>query len=202
MPKVNGKEYPYTKEGMAAAKKAVEKMKDMNKKKPQGGTTGKPKKKPTPPKPQPKLKPGAGRYPGPGYDEQGPGTPRSSRTRIPGAATSKVMPSKAMNKAIPGNKGIDLSSAAKKFVMTMPPVMAARGAMAAGKAINDRINPPTRQMKRKSTGTVGDMLRKPGRPAPTPLPRKATPSPLDQLRKMNEMPKRKPKTLLPKKSGR
>ncbi len=31
MPKVNGREYPYTAEGMAAAKKAVEKMKEKKK---------------------------------------------------------------------------------------------------------------------------------------------------------------------------
>jgi hypothetical protein len=176
MPKVNGKEYPYTATGKAAAKKA-----EQNKKKP---ATGKPKKA-APAKPAPR-----GRYPGPGYDETGPSAPRLKQPpkRIPNA------PSKMMNKAIPGNKGIDLGATAKKFVMSMPPVMAARGAMAAGKAINDRINPPARQMMRGTT-KVGDMLRKPARPTPTAPP-------LNQLRPMPDKPKRKPKTLLPKKPGR
>jgi hypothetical protein len=190
MPRVNGKEYPYTAAGKAAAKQA-----EQNKKK---SPKGKPKKA-APAKP----KPGTGRYPGPGYDETGPSVPRPKKTpkRIPNA------PSKKMNQAIPGNKGIDLSAAARKFIMTMPPVgpaiAAGKAGMAVGRAINDRINPPTRQMKRLSTGTVGDMLRKQGRPGPTAKPKEPLrPLNLDQLRKMNEMPKRKPKTLLPKKPGR
>lgn len=157
MPMVNGKEYPYTAAGKAAAEKEMKKRK----------------KKATPSKKNEKMK-------------------EMPKPRVSGSATTKSMPGKAMNKAIPGNPGINLGSAAKKFVMSMPPVMAARGAakvgMAAGKAIGNTMNPPARQMKRMP-GTVGDMLRKPGRPAPTPQP-------------LREMPKRKPKALFPKKPGR
>lgn len=172
MPKVNGKEYPYTAAGMAAAKKAAQ-----NKKKPNKDTVTKDDKK----KMQEKMK-------------------SLPKPKISGSTTSKKMPSKAMNKAIPGNPGVNLGSAAKKFVMSMPPVMAARGAakigMAAGKAINDTMNPPKRQMKRMP-GTVGDMLRKPGRPGPTPRT-----GGLDQIRPMRELPARPGKKLLPKKPGR
>jgi hypothetical protein len=148
MPKVNGKEYPYTAAGKAAAEKEMKKRK-----------------KATPSKKNEKMK-------------------EMPKPRVSGSATTKSMPGKAMNKAIPGNPGINLGSAAKKFVMSMPPVMAARGAakvgMAAGKAIGNTMNPPARQMKRMP-GTLGDRIV--GRPAPV-------------------VPKRKPKPLFPKKPGR
>jgi hypothetical protein len=202
MPKVNGKEYPYTAEGMAAAKKAVEKMKDKKKTKPQGGTTG-------------KAKPGAP-YGGRGEYDIAKDMMKKRREKIKDNSKSSSSSAKkslpkppAMNKAIPGNKGggagAMLGSAAKKFVMAMPPVQAAKLAAKAGKAVGNAINPaPTRQMKRMP-GALGDLRKMnemPARPKATPLPRKVTPAPLNQLRKMNEMPSRQPKKLLPKKSGR
>lgn len=173
MPKVNGKEYPYTAEGKAAAKRAAKKAA--------------PKKKVADAKAVAQSK-----------------QMMKDRPRLSGTATttSRSLPkAPAMNKAIPGNKGggINLGSAAKKFVMSMPPVVAAKTAAKAGRAIGNAINPPMEKQLRRLPGTIGDRMPRPGA---TPLPRKIAPGPLDQMRKMNEMPKRQPKKLLPKKSGR
>ena len=94
MPRVNGKEYPYTKSGMAAAEKAKKKKPALPQSK-QGGPTGKPKtqapKRELPAKPQMPQRPGSRRR---NIPLDTPPKPRPlpqpvSKTRISGATTSR-----------------------------------------------------------------------------------------------------------------
>lgn len=169
MPKVNGKEYPYTEAGMKAAKKAAAK-----KKSPAKGVASK--KAVAQSKEQMK---------------------EMKRPKVSGTATTKGMPSKAMNKAIPGNKGVNIGAAAKKFIMSTPPAMAAKTAVGVGRKVAGMMNPAPaapRQM-RQLPGTLGQLRkmnevpvplpkRGVGEARPMPLPRKQMPgAPMPMPRK-------------------
>lgn len=145
MPKVNGKEYPYTEAGMKAAKKAAAK-----KKSPAKGVASKK-----------------------AVAQSNEQMKEMKRPKVSGTATTG-MPSKKMNKAIPGNKGggINIGSAAKKFIMSTPPAMAAKTAVGVGRKVAGMMNPAPaapRQM-RQLPGTLGQ-LRKMNE-VPVPLPKR------------------------------
>jgi hypothetical protein len=148
MPKINGKEYPYTTAGKAAAKRAAKKAAPAKKKVADAKAVAQSKQM------------------------------MKDRPRLSGTATttSRSLPKPpAMNKAIPGNKGggINLGAAAKKFVMSMPPVVAAKTAAKAGRAIGNAINPAPTERMYKNMGRIGDLRPMPDKPRnakPVPMP--------------------------------
>ena len=127
MPRVNGKEYPYTKSGMAAAEKAKKKKPALPKSMP-GGPAGKPKPQASrPAKPQMPQRPESRRR---NIPLDTPPKPRPlphpvSKTRISGATTSRAgsiiggitpMPKPGMKRRVGGSGMPVFPSAPKKRI--------------------------------------------------------------------------------------